>query len=128
MAYKEQEQFRRSDPKNRAILSKTWGLTSEILNTKGTTATNYNTLQQEERDWINKATIKTRGKKSYENTYSTELENSTKLLEITLRGGVNQCLQINNFFISIIRFIYATSEKGTRVCTPLFLRQPAYIQ
>ena len=54
-------------------------------------------------------------------------------LEIMIVGnntekGANHYLQINNFFISIIRLIYATSEKGTHVCTQLFLRQPMYIQ
>jgi len=49
------------------------------------------------------------------------------LLEIILRGGVNQYLQINKFFISIIRFIYATLVKGTRVCTQLLLKKQMYI-
>lgn len=55
--------FKDQTPRIGKILSKTWGLTSEILNTKGTTTMDYNTLQQEERDWINKATIKNKGKK-----------------------------------------------------------------
>ena len=44
-------------------LSKTWGLTSEILNVKGTTPTDYSTLQQEEWDWLSKAIINNNGQK-----------------------------------------------------------------
>jgi len=56
------------------------------------------------------------------------LINIINMLGIILRGrGLNQYLQINNFFHFIIRFIYATSVKGTRVCMQLFLRQPTYI-
>ena len=51
------------------------------------------------------------------------------VLEIILRGGgVNQYYQIKHFFIFILRFIYATSVKGTYVCTQLCLMQLVYIQ
>ena len=38
-------------------------MTSEILNAKGTAPTDYSILQQEERDWLNKAIIDNNGQK-----------------------------------------------------------------
>jgi len=55
--------FKNQIPRIGKTLSKTWGLTSEILNVKGTTPTDYNTLQQEERDWLSKAIINNNGQK-----------------------------------------------------------------
>jgi len=52
--------------------------------------------------------------------YVDDVGNNTK------KGG-ELVFSNNIFFISIIRFIYATSVKGTGVCTQLFLRQPTYI-
>jgi len=40
-----------------------WGLTFEILNVKGITPRDHNTLQQEERDWLSKAIINNNGQK-----------------------------------------------------------------
>lgn len=40
--------FKNQTPRTGKTLSKTWGLTSEILNVKGTTSIDHNTLQQEE--------------------------------------------------------------------------------
>ncbi|MDW3502885.1 hypothetical protein NQ272_27415, partial [Escherichia coli] len=38
-------------------------MTSEILNAKGTTPTDYSILQQDEMDWLNKAIIDNNGQK-----------------------------------------------------------------
>jgi len=44
----------------------------------------------------------------------------------TERGG-ESVLESQLFFIFIIKFIYATSVRGTRVYTQLWLRRLAYI-
>lgn len=53
--------FKNQIPRIGKNLSKTWGLTSEILNVKGTAPTDYQILQQEERDWLSKAIINNNG-------------------------------------------------------------------
>jgi len=55
--------FKNQIPRIGKTLSKTWGLTFEILNVKGTAPTDYNTLQQEERAWLSKAIINNNGQK-----------------------------------------------------------------
>lgn len=68
--------FKNQTPRIGKTLSKAWGLTSEILNVKGTKSTDYNTLQQEERDWLNKSIINNNGQKGKRRTTS---ENSWKM-------------------------------------------------
>jgi len=55
--------FKNQNPRIGKTLSKTWVLTSEIFNEKGTAPTDYSILQQEEREWLNKAIIDNNGKK-----------------------------------------------------------------
>jgi len=55
--------FKNQIPRIGKTFSKTWGLTSEILNVKGTTLADHSTLHQEERDWLNKAIINNNGQK-----------------------------------------------------------------
>jgi len=55
--------FKNQIPRIGKTLSKMWGLTSEILNIKGTTPTDCNSLQQKEQDWLNKAIINNNGQK-----------------------------------------------------------------
>ena len=45
----------------------------------------------------------------------------------TERGG-ESVLSDQEFFFFIIRFIYATSERGTSMYTQLSLRQPTFMQ
>lgn len=60
--------FKDQAPKLGKILSKTWGLTSEFLNMKGTIEIENNPLQREERDWISRATIRNNGNKNLRDT------------------------------------------------------------
>lgn len=55
--------FKNQTPRIGKTLLKTWGLTSEILNVKGTAPIGHNILQQEERDWLRKAIINNNGQK-----------------------------------------------------------------
>lgn len=67
-----QEHFQNQNPRIGKTLSKTWGMTFEILNAKGTAPTDYSILQQEERDWLNKAIIDNNGRKVREKKIQKE--------------------------------------------------------
>lgn len=53
--------FKDQIPRVGKILSKTWSLISESLNSKGMTTVDQNNLQQEERDWYGKITSENKG-------------------------------------------------------------------
>lgn len=60
--------FKDQKPRIGRILSKTWGLVSEILNTKGMSAVDVSDLQQEKKVWIGKAILKNTGKAGQKET------------------------------------------------------------